>query len=271
MEQWTSIQDLINLSGKTALVTGGAAGIGFGIAKRLHEAGANLVIVDLHHDNAHQAADSLNETRGDSAIAVHADVTHEEDVHRAVDAANDRFGGIDILVNNAGIFPVKQLADMNSADFMHVVQTNLLSVFLFTKRVSDDMKRMQKKGKIINITSIDAIHPSMVGLAHYDASKHGAWGFTKNVARELAEFGITVNALAPGGVATPGVAAMQPQNPDSDPNEIASMQAAFLARIPLHRMADPDEMGRAALFLASDLSSYMTGSHLVVDGGALLM
>ena len=114
-------------------------------------------------------------------------------------------------------------------------------------------------GRIINITSIDALHPSMIGLAHYDASKHGAWGFTKNVALELARHGIWVNAIAPGGVKTPGVG-----NIDDD------VMAGFERVIPMHRVGDPDEIGRVALFLASELSSYMTGTQVVVDGGRLL-
>ncbi len=119
---------------------------------------------------------------------------------------------------------------------------------------------------LINVTSIDAIHPSMIGLAHYDASKHGVWGFTKNAALELAKDNIWVNAIAPGGIATPGVAAMS-QGASADMEEATK---AFLANIPMHRFGDPDEIGKAALFLASDMSSYMTGSQVVVDGGALL-
>lgn len=264
----TSITDLINLSGKTALVTGGAVGIGFGIANRLHEAGANVAIVDLHHDNAHTSAAMLNNKRADNALAIHADVSNTDDVTRAVNDTLARFGRIDILVNNAGIFPMQPLATMTPDDFMRVISTNLLSVYLFTKAVSDHMKQIGG-GKIINVTSIDALHPSLVGLAHYDASKHGAWGFTKNAALELAQYGITVNAIAPGGVATPGVAAMQGPSND-DPEATQRAQEAFLATIPMKRMGDPDDIGRTALFLASDLASYITGEQIVVDGGALL-
>jgi 2-dehydro-3-deoxy-D-gluconate 5-dehydrogenase len=119
------------------------------------------------------------------------------------------------------------------------------------------------------VTSIDALHPSSPGLAHYDASKHGVWGFTKNVAIELAPHGIWVNAIAPGAIATPGVAAQSggqlPAGVD-----MSQLIEAFLARIPIKRMGEPDDIGRAALFLASDLASYLTGSQIVVDGGVLL-
>lgn len=114
-------------------------------------------------------------------------------------------------------------------------------------------------GRIVNVTSIDALHPSMVGLSHYDASKHGAWGFTKNVALELAPHDIRVNAIAPGGIRTPGVGYVDPET-----------LKGFEAMVPMGRMGDPDEIGRVALFLASELSSYMTGAQVVVDGGRLL-
>jgi 2-deoxy-D-gluconate 3-dehydrogenase len=125
-------------------------------------------------------------------------------------------------------------------------------------------------GRIINITSIDALHPSMAGLAHYDASKHGAWGFTKTSALELARHRIWVNAIAPGGVTTPGVEAMQAAAPAPEGAEPRRPVEDFLARIPMGRMGEPDDVGRVALFLASDLASYLTGSQIVVDGGALL-
>jgi 2-deoxy-D-gluconate 3-dehydrogenase len=129
---------------------------------------------------------------------------------------------------------------------------------------------MTKGGKIINITSVDALHPSMVGLAHYDASKHGVWGFTKNSALELSARGITVNAIAPGGIATPGTAAAQGDHKLPEGVDATAMMEAFMAKIPMHRMGEPDEIGKVALFLASDMSSYMTGSQVVVDGGVLL-
>lgn len=261
---------LLDLNGKVAVVTGSGGGIGLGIAKRLHDAGANVVLVDLHYDNVHKSADELHALRAGSAYAVHADVANEEDVLKVISETINNFSKIDILVNNAGIFPMQPLSSMTTGDFDKVIATNLRSVFLFTKHVSEKMKQ-QGGGKIINITSIDAVHPSMIGLAHYDASKHGVWGFTKNSARELAEHKIWVNAVAPGGVATPGVAAMQDPNQAPDPETAKANQEAFLARIPMHRMGEPDDIAKAVLFLASEMSSYMTGSQVVVDGGALLM
>jgi Dehydrogenases with different specificities (related to short-chain alcohol dehydrogenases) len=129
----------------------------------------------------------------------------------------------------------------------------------------------KKGGKIINITSIDALHPSSVGLAHYDASKHGLWGFTKNVALELAPYNIWVNAIAPGGILTPGVTKLQETMPVQGNIDMKKMLEGFLNKIPMKRLGDPDDIGKVALFLASDMSSYMTGSQIIVDGGALLM
>lgn len=167
-------------------------------------------------------------------------------------------------MNNAGIFPTVPVLHMTVDDFRRVVDVNLTGLFLCSRQVAAQMVAQGRGGSIVNVTSIDALHPSSVGLAHYDASKHGAWGFTKNLALELAPHGIRVNAVAPGAVTTPGVAHMQPAA-GVDP-ELAQR---FLARIPMGRMADPDEIGSVALFLAGDGASYMTGSQVVV-GGVLL-
>jgi 2-deoxy-D-gluconate 3-dehydrogenase len=168
-----------------------------------------------------------------------------------------------VLVNNAGIYPMVTLAQMTSADFDKVIAVNLRGVFLCIKYVSEKMIARGAGGKIINITSIDALHPSSVGLAHYDATKHGIWGFTKNVALELAPHHIAVNAVAPGSINTHG---------GKTAEEIAHDPAfaQYLKQIPMNRFGEPDDIGRAVLFLASDLSSYMTGSQVVVDGGRLL-
>ena len=180
--------------------------------------------------------------------------------------AKEKFGSLDILVNNAGIYPPVPVAQMTSEQFEKVMHVNLRSIFMTTKYAAEIMKP-QGGGKIINITSIDALHPSMVGLAHYDASKHGAWGFTKNSALELSAHNIQVNAIAPGGITIPGVAAM---SQGASAEQMAASTKAFMAKIPMHRMGEPDEIGMVTLFLASDMASYMTGSQIVVDGGALL-
>ncbi|MEP7334540.1 MAG: SDR family NAD(P)-dependent oxidoreductase [Actinomycetota bacterium] len=256
-----SLEELLDLTGKTVVVTGGAMGIGLAIAARLHEAGANVVIADRETGGAIEAADAFEERRKGSAVGYSIDVADGPSVQRLVHKTVEHFGRLDVLVNNAGIFPFVPLAQMTEEDFMRVIDVNLRGVFLCTKFAAEQMIAQGGGGKIVNVTSIDAIHPSMVGLAHYDASKHGVWGFTKNVALELAPHGISVNAIAPGGVLTPGVKAAQ-----GDAVDVEAMARA----VPMGRFADPDEVGLVALFLASDLSSYMTGSQVVVDGGMLL-
>lgn len=259
------ISDLLNLTGKAAIVTGGAKGIGYGIAYRLAEAGAKVLIADVDEAANAKAVKDLT-TSGWIAEAFTVDVSDEEAVMAMIDTCKKKFGSVDILVNNAGIYPPAPVSQMTKDDFERVMDVNLRSVFLTTKHTAEVMKQ-QGGGRIINVTSIDALHPSMVGLAHYDASKHGEWGFTKNSALELAEHKIWVNAIAPGGIATPGVAAM---SRGASAEQMAESTKLFMAKIPMHRMGEPDEIGKVALFLASDMSSYMTGSQIVVDGGALL-
>ncbi len=262
------LAELLDLKGKVAVVTGAAKGIGFGIAYRLAEAGAHMLLTDVDAAGVARAAEEL--TGNDwKARGMIADVSREEDVEATVRVCREELGALDIFVNNAGIYPAEPLGVMSKPDFERVIHVNLVGVFL-TIRYASEYMRTRGGGKIINITSIDALHPSMVGLAHYDASKHGVWGLTKNAALELAQDNIQVNAIAPGGVATPGVAAMRGPSPEPGSEEGRRQIEAFMSKIPMRRMGDPDEIGKVALFLASDMSSYITGSQIVVDGGALL-
>jgi 2-deoxy-D-gluconate 3-dehydrogenase len=259
------LADLFDLTGRTAVVTGAAMGIGCAIAARLAAAGAAVVIADLDASAAAATAKEF-EDREFNVLAVGVDVADERDVRAIFDTAIAWRGKVDILVNNAGIFPTVPVLDMTVEDFDRVQAVNLRGAFLCAREAGRRMRKQGTGGVIINITSIDALHPSSVGLAHYDASKHGLWGFTKNLALELAPFGIRVNALAPGAVATPGASAASPHS-DIDPQEVI---AAFVARIPMGRIGQPDDIARMALVLASDVSSYMTGAQVVVDGGVLL-
>jgi 2-deoxy-D-gluconate 3-dehydrogenase len=267
----TSIKNLLDLTGKTAIVTGGGLGIGYGISYRLAEAGANVVIADRTEAHGITASEKIL-SNGWNSIAVKTDISIETEVKNMVKKTTESYGKIDILVNNAGIFPSIPLEKMSFQDFRKVLSINLDGLFLCTKYVSEQMISQGTGGKIINITSIDALHPSSPGLAHYDASKHGAWGFTKTAALELAQHNIMVNAIAPGGIDTPGVQSMmKPVSSEAPGLSMEKIMKSFMERIPLHRLGDPDEIGKVALFLASEMSSYMTGSQIVVDGGALLM
>ncbi|MFA6534510.1 MAG: SDR family NAD(P)-dependent oxidoreductase [Patescibacteria group bacterium] len=251
-----SIQELFNFSGQVAIVTGGAMGIGWGIAKRLAEAGAAVVIADIDEAVGEAKVKEL----GKKAMFVKTDVSSEEDVKNLISEAVKEFGRLDIMVNNAGIFPSKPVMEMEVALWDKVQAVNLRGVFLGCREAAKVMA--PNGGKIINIASVDALHPSMVGLAAYDASKHGVWGFTKNFALEVVKQNIRVNAVAPGGVATEGV--------DKMTHGSADAISQFAAKIPMGRMGAPDEMATVVLFLASDASAYMTGSMVVADGGVLL-
>ncbi len=263
MEQ-TPLSALFDLSKKVAIVTGGGKGIGFGIANRLAEAGAAVVIADSDTVGADKAAAELR-AKGFRASAIGADVSSAADASRIVEAAIAAFGGVDILVNNAGIYPSIPLMQMQESDFEKIIAVNLKGAYLCTKAAAAQMISQGRGGSIINITSIDAVHPSMVGLATYDATKHGLWGFTKNVALELAPHKISVNAIAPGAIDTPGTGAGTPAHAQA----LEAMKP-FIDKIPMHRLGEPDDIGKVALFLASGLSSYMTGAQIVVDGGVLL-
>jgi len=257
---------LLDLTGKTAIVTG-AVGIGYGIINRLAEAGANVLVASRNEEEINKTVTEMT-TKGYKVKGVKADVSIESEVKNIVETAVKEFGGVDILVNNAGIFPSIPVHQMTLEDFDKVLSINLKGVFLCSKYTSEQMIKQGKGGKIINITSIDALHPSMIGLAHYDASKHGVWGFTKNLALELAPHKIWVNAVAPGGISTPGMQKMQGTLPPGI--DMKKVLEVFLNKIPMHRMGEPDEIGKVVLFLASEMSSYMTGSQIVVDGGVLL-
>jgi 2-dehydro-3-deoxy-D-gluconate 5-dehydrogenase len=263
MAELMPVNQLLSLGGKTAIVTGGAVGIGYGITCRLAEAGANVVVVDRTPEDTGGLLDEAK-NKGWKLTVLKGDVSIEENVKYFVTETVNIYGGVDILINNAGIYPNIPFVKASLADFEKVLDVNLKGVFLCTKYVVEKMIAQARGGNIINITSIDAIHPSMVGLSSYDASKHGVWGFTKNIALELAQYKIWVNAIAPGGINTPGVAKAQTGV------EMSKVIEVFSASIPMKRMGEPDDIGKVALFLVSDMASYMTGSQIVVDGGFLL-
>lgn len=262
-----TIFELLDLTGKTAIVTGGAMGIGRAIAERLAEAGANVMITDIDHDVAMQAAGEIC-AAGGIAEAMHADAASPEDAEKAVQAVKTRFGGLDILVNNAAIFPFAPMMQMTTGMWDRVLNLNLRGAFFWSQTAAKAMIEHGKGGRIVNIASVDGLHPTG-GLAHYDASKGGLIMLTKSMAVELAPHGILVNAIAPGAVNTPGAAAAALPPPESGV-KVEDYASGFLQRIPLRRTGEPDEIARAVLFLASEACSYMTGALIVVDGGYLL-
>ncbi len=244
------------LEGKIALITGGARGQGAAEARRFVAEGAKVVITDILDSEGKELAASL----GDAAIYCSHDVRLEESWAEVVASTQSTFGRLDVLINNAGVLHFARMLETSLEDYMRVIETNQVSCFLGMKAVAPVMKA-SGGGSIINISST----AGMTGTPHlvaYTASKFAVRGMTKVAALELARFGIRVNSIHPGGVATPmiGVAADDPQAKDPGESSVP---------IPLVRIGTADEMASLALFLASDESSYCTGSEFIADGGLL--
>jgi 2-deoxy-D-gluconate 3-dehydrogenase len=258
VQQKQSIAQLFDLTGKVAIVTGGAMGIGQGIAFRLAEAGAAVMIADVKLEAAEDTASQIR-VEGGKAKAIKADASSVADAKRTVQETVRAFGRLDILVNNAGVYPFAPALEVTEALWDKVVDINLKGLFFYTQAAAQEMVNEDHAGKIINIASIDALHPTG-NLVHYDASKGGVVMVTKALALEFGPRNISINAIAPGGIQTPGA---------SSPSTSDEMIQAFAARIPMRRMGVPDDIAKVVLFLASGASDYMTGSVVVVDGGFL--
>lgn len=245
------------LDGKCALVTGASRGIGRAVALKLASEGAKVALNFAGNEAAANEVRQEIEAMGGQAILVKADVADEAAVQDMVQKTADAFGRIDILVNNAGITRDGLLARMKEEDWDAVLSTNLKGVFLTTKAVAKLMMK-QRAGRIVNMASVVGVSGN-AGQANYSAAKAGVIGFTKTIARELASRGVTVNAVAPGFIAT-------------DMTSVLSDKAkeAALTGIPLGRMGTPEDVAAAVLFLVSDQSSYITGQVLHVDGGMVM-
>ena len=262
-----ALMTLVDLGGKVALVTGSAQGFGFACARRLAEAGAAVVLADRRPDQLDRARARLADAGG-TVAAFTGDVCVEADVERLVQTAVVTFGSLDVLVNNAGVFSNFLLEHLTPEEFHRIIGVNVGGAFLCIRAAAAQMRKQERGGSIVNISSIDAIHPSGSGLSHYGTSKHAIWGLTKTMALELGPDRIRVNAIAPGPSLTEGavefVETGAPEGIDVD-----AQWAAYAARIPLRRLAHPDDVARTVLFLASDLGSYVNGAQIVVDGGLL--
>lgn len=247
----------MQLTDKVALVTGASRGIGRAIALLMAKQGADVVVNYSGSEGAAQETVDAILAMGRKAIKIKANVGNAEEVAAMVDEAHTTFGRIDILVNNAGITHDGLLMRMKDSDWDDVININLKGVYLMTKAVSKIMMK-QRSGKIVNMTSVVGVTGN-AGQANYSASKAGVIGFTKTCAKELASRGITVNAIAPGFIHTD----MTDVLPDK-------VKDAMVHTIPLGRMAEPDEVAAVAAFLVSDMSSYITGQVINVDGGMVM-
>lgn len=241
------------LTNKTALVTGAGRGIGRAIANRFAEEGARVAVVSRTLENANTVADELR-SKGANATGFSIDVSDPEATEAGITAILNEFQTIDILVNNAGVTRDGLLMRMPLEDWNTVIDTNLRSAFVVTKTLARQFAKL-RSGSVINVASVVGLKGN-VGQANYAASKAGLIGMTKSVAKELAARGIRVNAIAPGFITTDMTDAM----PDK-------AREAILSQIPLGRLGAVEDVAEAALFLASDAASYITGHTLSVDGG----
>ena len=242
------------LQGRTALVTGAARGLGASIAQLFHAEGANVVIADVRDDEATALAAKLRSR----SLAVHLDVSSETEWTSALERTREAFGALHILVNNAGIFRVKPMRETSTDEYLLVVRINQLGCFLGMRACVEPM-RAAGGGSIINIASTAGIE-GVAGALPYTASKHAVVGMTRAAALELAALKIRVNVVCPGGMATPLLV-------ESLGVPLETLTTMDTPWNPLRRMGHPDEIARTALFLASEDSSYATGSVFVIDGG----
>jgi NAD(P)-dependent dehydrogenase (short-subunit alcohol dehydrogenase family) len=257
------------LEGKTAVITGGARGIGLAIGTAFAGEGANIVLADIDGDGARSSAEALAATNQGRVLGVEADVTDETSTERLADEAADRFGGVDIAVANAGVLLLQHAIDTDVAAFRRLIDVNLTGAFITAKVFAKRMVARSAGGRIIFTSSLFGVRGGAENTA-YSASKFAIIGMTECMAAELGRDGITVNAVCPGQVDTDMMrqlandrAAMKGTTPDVELGLLTS-------RIAAGRLGDPAEIADAYVFLASDLGRYVTGRELVVDGGWLV-
>jgi 2-deoxy-D-gluconate 3-dehydrogenase len=249
-----SVAERFGLTGRVALVTGARRGLGRAIAVALAEAGAD--VVGLGPNPMPETAEAVAAT-GRSFAEVRLDLADGVEIEAAVAEATDRFGRLDILVNNAGIIRRADLLDFGEADWDAVMDVNVRSLFFLSQAAARHMIAGRMPGRIINVASLLSFQGG-IRVPAYTASKHAVAGLTKALANELAPHAITVNAIAPGYMATDNTEPLR-----NDPERSAQL----LARIPLGRFGEPDEIATAVLFLAAPASAYVTGAVISVDGG----
>jgi 3-oxoacyl-[acyl-carrier protein] reductase len=248
----------IDLKGKAAIITGSARGIGRAIAEKLAEAGANIVVSDIMAEQGEATAKEIAEKYGVETIFVEANVTKEEDNKNLVNACVEKFGSIDIMVNNAGITKDGLFARMKEKDFSLVVDINLKGAYMGAHAAYLKMMK-QRSGTIINMASVIGLTGNL-GQANYAASKAGLIGMTKSIAAESAKRGVRCNAIAPGYIKTEMTDLLKEE-----------VQQEILKKVPMNAMGSVDDVANAVLFLASDLSSYITGKTITVDGGMVMI
>jgi NAD(P)-dependent dehydrogenase (short-subunit alcohol dehydrogenase family) len=260
-----SVLELISLAGKRAVLTGSAKGLGFAIARRFAEAGASVLLADIDEAGAAASARILAQEFGIRALYTTLDVANGAAVVATADMAVAELGGIDIWVNSAGIFPLTPVLEMSDETWDRVLDCNLRGTFLGCREAARRMSKAGTGGVIINLASTAGFKGAGPGITHYVASKHGVRGITRQLALELAGQNIRVLAIAPTTILTEGVRAVMNSTAIAD----AGFDLAPTLNSLLGRSGVPDDVARVALFCASDLSTFMTGSTLIVDAGDL--
>jgi 3-oxoacyl-[acyl-carrier protein] reductase len=250
----------LNLNDKVALVTGGSRGLGRAICQGLAAEGARVaVLYRKDKEGADELASLLQTAHEVRAIALQGDVSQLPDVERTLDACESQLGPLDVLVNNAGVWPTAYVPDIDEDDWDRTLAVNLRGPFLTCREAVKRWLATGRAGRIVNISSPAAFRGSTTGHAHYAASKAGLVSFTISLAREVAAHGIFVNAVAPGMMRT-----------EMARDALAANEQDYLNRIPLRRIAEPDEVARVVVFLASDQASYTTGATIDASGGMLM-
>jgi 3-oxoacyl-[acyl-carrier protein] reductase len=248
---------LTSMAGRSVIVTGASKGIGKGIAKVFARNGGKVLVVSRHLDEAEACAEELRRDGG-TAKGHAGDVTKMGDMQVMADAAVAAHGGIDILCANAGIFPQMKIEELSPEDWDFVVGTNLKGTFLPIKACLPHLKKSDQ-GRVVITSSITGPVTGFPGWAHYGATKAGQLGFMRTACIELAKYGITVNAVLPGNVLTEGLIALGPE-----------YERSMAASIPLKKLGTVEDIGYAALFLASKEAGYITGQTIIIDGGQIL-
>ncbi len=246
-----------SLQGKSVLVTGGSKGIGKGIARVFAKSGCKVLITSRHEDGAKACAEELKKAGG-TAEGFAADVTDFKSMQKAADFAVRTHGGLDILCANAGIFPQVKIEEMSEETWDETVDTNLKGTFLSVKACLPALKK-SGQGRVILTSSITGPVTGFPGWTHYGATKAGQLGFMRTACMELAKYGITVNAVMPGNIATEGLADLGPD-----------YEKTMSASIPLKRLGTVEDIGYAALYFATKEAGYVTGQTIINDGGQIL-